>query len=157
MEGATVYPLLLSGCALSCPDGSYPYSSSFLPRNGTSSFLLYCTSRKIDERPPFSPKEYRLYPNQSCFYSPEPVSSHSRRFVVKGVALMFSPLLRRHETSSENSSPNNLAALPDKDGCKNRLYRYRRRAFFRTSEESCRQSISGKRHFRQGILAKPAC
>jgi hypothetical protein len=49
-------------------------------------------------------------------------ATFSTSVVVGGVALVFSSLLRQHETGNEHSSPNNLAALPQKDGCKNRFY-----------------------------------
>ena len=73
---------------------------------------------------------------QPDLFGYEPLSLRSHRFVVKGVALMFSPLLTRYETGSENSSPNNLAALPYKDGCKNRFYKQIRSAFFFTSRKN---------------------
>ncbi len=37
---------------------------------------------------------------------------------------MFSRLLTGHETESEHSSPNNLAASPHKDSCKNQFYKH---------------------------------
>jgi hypothetical protein len=66
---------------------------------------------------------------------------------------MFSPLLMRHETASSHFSPNNLAALPEKDGCKNRFYMHIRLAFFQKEEESFWHHLNGNPHFRQGIMA----
>src|SRR5438045_4875510 len=55
-------PQLLSVCFLSCPGGSHPCGSSFLLRNGTSSFSLYCISRNMDEKLRSLPREYRHCP-----------------------------------------------------------------------------------------------
>src|SRR5437879_4257806 len=55
----------------------------------------------------------------------------------------------------ENSIPNNLAALPHKDGCKNSFYRRIRLASFRKNEKIFWQRFNGISHFRQRKLARP--
>ena len=71
-----------------------------------------------------------------CWLHKDGSSSHARLFFVSGVALMFSQLLTGHEAESESSSPHNRAALPQKDGCKNRFYKQIRLAFFQATRKN---------------------
>jgi len=57
-------------------------------------------------------------------------------------------------STKNNSLPQKFAALPHKDGCKNRLYRKMELPSFRTNGKIFWQHLSGKPHFRQRMLAK---